>query len=261
MLDNRSAIVTGSSLKLGIGYSIADALAAQGCNVMLSGRRSIESAEPAINELSRHKVKVEYRKADLNNPDDIRALVHHSIEHFGSVDILVNNAGTNHPNLIEDLSADDWNDIIAVNLSASYHAIHHVLPGMKKRNWGRIINIASTLGLVGYPTVSAYTASKHGIVGLTKAVALETAETGITCNAICPGYSKTELLMRVIEETADIQGIPAEEMANNMVAADQPSKVMVPAEFFGSLAVFLCSQAGSEVRGAAIPMDGGWTAK
>ena len=261
MLANRSAIVTGSSLKLGIGFAIADALAAQGCNVMLSGRRAAAAAEPAIQSLSRHAVKVEYQRTDLGEPNDVKALIDRATEVFGAVDILVNNAGTNHPNLIEDLPPADWDDIIAVNLSAAYHAIHHVLPQMKERDWGRIINIASTLGLVGYPTVSAYTASKHGLVGLTKAVALETAETGITCNAICPGYTKTELLLRVIAETADIQGVSTDELTNTMIAADQPSKVMVPAECFGPLAVFLCGEAGAQVRGAALPIDGGWTAK
>ncbi len=261
MLENRSAIVTGSSLRLGIGYAIAEALAAQGCNVMLSGRRSAAAAEPAIQGLSRYGVKVEYQRTHLGKPGDIKSLIDCAMEAFGAVDILVNNAGTNHPNLIEDLSPADWDDIIAVNLSAAYHAIRHVLPRMKERDWGRIINIASTLGLVGYPTVSAYTASKHGLVGLTKAVALETAETSITCNAICPGYTKTELLMRVIAETADIEGVSADEMTNTMIAADQPSKVMVPVEHFGPLAVFLCSEAGAQLRGAALPMDGGWTAK
>ena len=261
MLEHRSAVITGSSLKLGIGYAIADALAAQGCNVMLSGRRAAEAAQPAIDDISCHSVQIAYRQTDLSKPGDIRGLIDAATETFGAVDIMVNNAGTNHPNRIEDLPAADWDDIIAVNLSAAYHAIHHVLPQMKERNWGRIINIASTLGLVGYPTVSAYTASKHGLVGLTKAVALETAETGITCNAICPGYTKTELLMRVIAETADMEGVSVDEMTNTMVAADQPAKVMVPHEHFGPLAVLLCSEAGAQIRGTAMPIDGGWTAK
>ena len=188
-LAGKGALVTGASIRPGIGFAIAEALAAAGADVVVSGRR--EPDPDALAVLESHGVTAAYQPADLTRPDQIADLVRHAEAILDCVDILVNNAGTNHPNLIEDIPPEDWDDVIAVNLSAAYHSIREVLPGMKARGWGRIINIASTLGLIGYPTVAAYTASKHGLLGLTKAVALETADTAITCNAICPGYTDT----------------------------------------------------------------------
>ncbi|MBM3517340.1 MAG: SDR family NAD(P)-dependent oxidoreductase [Alphaproteobacteria bacterium] len=262
MLKGKCAVVTGSSMRLGIGYAIADALAAEGCAVVLSGRRPEEQAKDVVEALARARgVAVHYQQADLARPHDVEALIAAAVARFGRVDILVNNAGTNHPHPIEDLPPAEWDEIVAVNLSAAYHAIRLTLPQMRARNWGRIINIASTLGLVGHPNVSAYTATKHGIVGLTKSVALETAATGITCNAICPGYTRTDLLIRVIGELADIQGLSHDEAEGKMLDADQPSRAMVASESFGALAAFLCSEAAAQIRGVAYAVDGGWTAR
>ena len=255
----KGALVTGASIRPGIGFGIAEALAAAGANLVISGRR--ESADEALAALESHGAKAAYRAADLTKPDQIADLVGHAEATLGGIDILVNNAGTNHPNLIEDMPPADWDDVIAVNLTAAYHAIRHVLPRMKARGWGRIINIASTVGLVGYPTVAAYAASKHGLLGLTKAVALETAETDITCNAICPGYTDTALLRRVFAETAELWGISADAVRARVLEADHPSKTMVAPQDLGALAVFLAGEAAAQIRGAALPMDGGWTAR
>ena len=258
-LSTKGALVTGASIRPGIGFAIAEALAAAGADVVVSGRR--EPDADALAALQAHGATAIYHAADLTKPDEIARLVARAEAALGGIDILVNNAGTNHPNLIEDIPPADWDEVIAVNLSAAYHAIRLVLPGMKARGWGRIVNVASALGLIGYPTVAAYTASKHGLVGLTKAVALETAETAITCNAICPGYTDTALLRRVIDETAGLWGVTADAARRRMIAADHPSKAMVEPEALGALAVFLAGEAGAQIRGAALPVDGGWTAR
>ena len=247
----KGALVTGASIRPRIGFAIAEALAAAGADVVLSGRR--ESGAEALAAPESYGVKAAYHATDLTKPEQIAGLVRHAESALDGIDILVNNAGANHPNLIEDVPPADWDEVIAVNLSAAYHAIRQGLPGMKARGWGRIINVASALGLVGYPTVAAYTASKHGLVGLTKAVALETAET----NAICPGYTDTALLRRVFEETAGLWGITAEAARARMLEADHPSKTMVAPSDLGALAVFLTGEAAAQIHGAALPMDGG----
>ena len=262
MLKNKCALVTGSSVRAGIGYAIAQGLAAQGCNVMLTASRDPAKIGDIANTLAaEHGVDVAYLAADLTREADISGLIDRTVERFGAIDILVNNAGTNYPNPIETLAPAEWNEIIAINLSAAYHTIHLTLPGMKERGWGRIINVSSVLGLVGYENVVAYTASKHGLIGLTKTVALETAETAITCNAICPGFAKTDMLMRNIGELAEITGSTPEEMAAEMLERAHPSRTMVPLESIGGLAVFLCSEAAEEIRGAALTMDAGWSAR
>ena len=258
-LAGKGALVTGASIRPGIGFAIAEALAGAGADVVVSGRR--EPDDDALAALESHGVRVAYHAADLTKPRDIADLVARTEAALGGIDILVNNAGTNHPNLVEDISPEDWDEVIAANLSAAYHAIRLVLPGMKARGWGRIINVASALGLIGYPTVAAYTASKHGLVGLTKAVALETAETAVTCNAICPGYTDTALLRRVFAETAALWGISPEAVRARVLDADHPSKTMVAPENLGAVAVFLSGEAAAHIRGTALPVDGGWTAR
>ena len=258
-LAAKGALVTGASVRPGIGFAIAEALAASGADVVVSGRRQPDP--DALGALEAHGVKAAYHVADLTKPRDIADLVARAETALCGIDILVNNAGTNHPNLVEDIPPADWDEVIAVNLSAAYHTIRHVLPGMKAREWGRIINVASALGLIGYPTVAAYTASKHGLVGLTKAVALETAETAITCNAICPGYTDTALLRRVFDETAGLWGVGADEARRRMIEADHPSKTMIAPQDLGALAVFLAGEAAAQIRGAALAVDGGWTAR
>lgn len=257
-LAGKGALVTGASIRPGIGFSIAESLAAAGADVVISARN--EPGAAALADLESHGVKAVFRAADLTKPDQIADLIGYAETDLDGVDILVNNAGANHPNLIEDIPPVDWDEVIAVNLSAAYHAIRHALPGMKARGWGRIINIASTVGLVGYPTVAAYAASKHGLIGLTKSVALETAETAVTCNAICPGYTDTALLRRVFVETAELLDTTADALRARMLEADHPSKSMVKPRDLGALAVFLSGEAAAQIRGAALPMDGGWTA-
>ena len=262
MLEGRCALVTGSSARTGIGYAVAEALAREGCNVMLSGRGGApEAGELAAGLAAAYAVEAGYAAAELARPADIEGLIDQTVGRLGRLDILVNNAGTNYPNPVDVLSPGEWDETIAVNLSAAYHTIRLALPAMRQRGWGRIVNIASVLGLVGAANVAAYTASKHGLVGLTKSVSLETADSGITCNAICPGYSRTGLLLRNIEELAAIEGATPESTTAAMLERDQPSRTMVAPADIASLAVFLCSDAAREIRGAALPIDGGWCAR
>ena len=230
----------------------------QGVNIMVNGFGEKDAAIAAIKACG---VEVEYHGADMSKPIEIEDLIKQTEKRFGSLDILVNNAGIQHTANVEDFPEDKWESIIAINLSSAFYTSHHALPGMKKRNWGRIINIASVHGLVGSVQKSAYVAAKHGIVGLTKVTALENAKTGITCNAICPGWVLTPLVQNQVDARAEREGISNEEAKKALVSEKQPSGEFVAPEQLAALAVFLCSPDASEVRGAAWNMDGGWTAQ
>ncbi len=260
MLKGKSALVTGSTS--GIGLGIARALASQGCNVMLNG-----FGESSVIEKSRVGLEMEfavkacYSRADMTKPDEIAALVEETIDRLGSLDILVNCAGIQHTAEIEAFPAQKWDAIIAINLSSSFHTIQHAVPFMKRRGWGRILNIASVHGLVGSVNKVAYVAAKHGLVGLTKVVGLETAGKGITCNAICPGWTRTELIEPQIAAKAAALGVDSEEGGRSLLAEKQPSRQFVTIDQLGQLAIFLCSDAAAQITGTAIPIDGGWTAQ
>jgi 3-hydroxybutyrate dehydrogenase len=255
-----AAIVTGSTS--GIGLGIARVFAESGMDVMLNGfgdRTAIEKTRGAIEE--DFGVKAAYSAADMSKAADIAEMVADAQRRFGKVDVLVNNAGIQHVEAIETFPVDKWDAIIAINLSAAFHAIRAVVPGMKSRKFGRIINIASAHALVASPFKSAYVAAKHGILGLTKTVALETAEHGITVNAICPGYVLTPLVQKQIPETAKARGISEEAVIRDVLLHAQPTRQFVTTEQLGALAAFLCTDAAASITGAALPVEGGWTAQ
>ncbi len=258
-LKGKTALVTGSTS--GIGLGIAEMLAREGANVILNGlgpANEIESLRMRIS--GEHGVQTRYDGADMSRPDAIEAMVKKAVAEFGAIDILVNNAGIQHVAPIEEFPAEKWDSIIAINLSASFHAIRHALPAMKQRKWGRIISIASAHALVASPFKSAYVASKHGIAGLTKTVALEVAEFGITMNAICPGYVLTPLVEKQIPDTAKARGITEEQVKRDVLLAAQPTKQFVTVEQIAALAVYLAGDAAASITGAILPVDGGWTA-
>ena len=260
MAKGKNAIVTGSTS--GIGLGIAQAFAEAGMNVILNGfgeAGEIEGIRAGIEK--DHGVRVLYSGADMTKPDDIAAMVADAEGALGGVDILVNNAGIQHVASVEDFPVDRWDAIIAVNLSAAFHTIRAVVPAMKARGWGRIINLASAHGLVASPFKSAYVAAKHGVVGLTKSIALEVAENAITVNAICPAYVWTPLVERQIPDTARTRGITEAEVVETVLLAGQPTKKFVQVEEIGALSVFLCSDAAASITGAALTIDGGWTAQ
>ncbi len=260
MLKGKNAIVTGSTS--GIGLAIAHGLAQQGARIMLNGfgdEQEIEKTRVAMSEA--HNVDVLYNGADMSKPDEIYAMVDQAITAFGSVDILVNNAGIQHTAAIEEFPVEKWDAIIAINLSSNFHTIRAAVPGMKKRNWGRIVNIASAHGLVASATKAAYVAAKHGVLGLTKVVALETATTGITCNAICPGWVLTPLVQKQVDERAERDKVPLDQAKELLLSEKQPSKEFVTPEQIAGLTVFLCSEDAAQMRGAAINIDGGWVAQ
>ena len=259
-LSGKVALVTGSTS--GIGLAIAHALAAAGAHMQLNGFGD----KPLIDELvaefrSRYKVKVDYSAADMSKPAEVAAMVAQAVRELGGVDILVNNAGIQHVAPVEEFPTEKWDAVIAINLSAAFHSIRAALPHMKARNWGRIINVASTHGLVASAQKAAYVAAKHGILGLTKVVALETATTGITCNAICPGWVLTSLVQKQIDDRAARERISVEKARTELLGEKQPSLEFVTPEEIGAAALFLCSQAAVQIRGIALPIDGGWTAQ
>jgi 3-hydroxybutyrate dehydrogenase len=259
-LKGKAALVTGSTS--GIGLGIARALAAQGANIVFNGfgdAKEIEALQADINR--QYDVKTAYHGADMSKPAEIEAMMKFAAEQFGAIDILVNNAGIQHVANVEDFPVEKWDAIIAINLSSAFHTARLALPSMKARNWGRIINIASVHGLVGSAQKSAYVAAKHGIIGFTKVVALETAATGITCNAICPGWVLTPLVQKQIDARAAQYGIPQEEARKQLLGEKQPSGEFVTPEQLGELAIFLSSNAANQIRGAAWNVDGGWTAQ
>ncbi len=256
----RSAIITGSTS--GIGLGIAEALAGAGYNIMLNGFGDSHEIEATRSQMAqRHGVEVAYNGADMTKPDEISDLVDSAAETFGSVDVLVNNAGIQYVSPIEEFPTEKWDAIIAINMTSAFHTTRRALPGMKQRGWGRIINLASVHGLVASPFKSAYVTAKHGVLGLTKTVALEAAEHGVTCNAICPGYVLTALVEKQIPDTARARGITEEAVKRDVLLAAQPTKEFVTVEQIGSLAVFLCSDGAAQINGATLPVDGGWTAQ
>ena len=256
MLKGKTALVTGSTS--GIGLGIALCLARQGANVVLNGFGEFEAAKAQVAALG---VPVGYHGADMSKPAEIAELMAYAARDFGGVDILVNNAGIQHVAKVEDFPVEKWDAIIAINLSSAFHAMRAALPGMKQRNWGRIVNVASAHGLVASAQKSAYVAAKHGLVGLTKAAALESATTGVTVNAICPGWVLTPLVQKQIDDRAAREGITVDQAKLDLLSEKQPSLEFVTPEQLGELAVFLCSPAGNNVRGVAWAVDGGWTAQ
>jgi len=260
MLQGKTALVTGSTS--GIGLGIARALAAQGANIVLNGFGEAAEIEKLRAEIaSSHKVSVRYDGADLSKQDQIEVMLAKALKEFGAIDVLVNNAGIQHVAPIEEFPVDKWNAILAINLSASFHAIRLALPAMKARKWGRIINIASAHALVASPFKSAYVAAKHGIAGLTKTVALEVAEHGITMNAICPGYVWTPLVQKQIPDTARARGLTEQQVINDVLLHAQPTKKFVQIEEVAAFAAFLASDAAASITGAVLPIEGGWTAQ
>ena len=256
MLKGKTALVTGSTS--GIGLGIAIALAEQGANIMMNGFGEKDAAIAQVKALG---VEVDYHGADMSKPAEIEAMVQAAEKRFGAVDILVNNAGIQHVANIEDFPADRWDAIIAINLTSAFHTTRLALPGMKHRNWGRIINLASVHGLVASAQKSAYVAAKHGIVGFTKVTALETAQTGVTCNAICPGWVLTPLVQKQVDARAEKDKVSNEEAKKLLLSEKQPSGEFVTPEQLAALAVFFCSPAATQIRGVAWNMDGGWTAQ
>jgi 3-hydroxybutyrate dehydrogenase len=259
MLKGRKAVVTGSTS--GIGLEIARALAAQGCDVMTNGFGDAAEIERLRVGLEQQGVQAIFNGADLSRAAGCEQLVADAEKRLGGIDILVNNAGIQFVSPIENFPPDRWEMIIAVNLSSAFHTIRVALPGMRKRGWGRLINVASAHGLVASVNKIAYVAAKHGMVGLTKVVALETAKSGITCNAICPGWVKTPLVMKQIETRARKEGIPVSQAEHDLLVEKQPSERFTTVEQIAALAVFLCSDAAANMTGASIPIEGGWTAQ
>jgi 3-hydroxybutyrate dehydrogenase len=259
-LAGRVALVTGSTS--GIGLGIARSLAAAGATIVLNGfgpTDQIKQTQDAITD--EFGVAVRYSAADMSKPDAINGMIAMTLEEFGRLDVLVNNAGIQHVAPVEQFPAAKWDAILAINLSSAFHAIQHVLPSMRANGFGRILNVASTHGLVASPFKAAYVAAKHGVVGLTKVVALETAEDGITCNAICPGYVHTPLVEAQIDAQAKAHGIAREAVIRDVLLARQPNKRFASVDELGALAVFLSSDAAASITGIALPVDGGWTAQ
>jgi len=259
MLKGKTALVTGSTS--GIGLGIAETLAKAGANIVLNGLGRADDVEALRARFAGdYGVTVRYDGADMTKPDAIEGMVRKAIAEFGAVDVLVNNAGIQHVAPIDEFPVEKWNAIIAINLVASFHTIRLALPAMKTRKWGRVINIASAHALVASPYKSAYVAAKHGIAGLTKTVALEVAEQGITVNAICPGYVKTPLVEKQIPDTAKARGITEEQVVKDVLLAAQSTKQFVTIGQVASLARYLASDDAASITGAILPVDGGWTA-
>jgi 3-hydroxybutyrate dehydrogenase len=258
-LDGKVALVTGSTS--GIGLGIARAFASAGASVVINGFGKPKEINDTIQGLQKDPgVGTLYSAADMTRPDEIAGMIDLALETFGRLDILVNNAGIFHVGSIDQVPADKWDAVVAIDLSSAFHTIRLTLPAMRRQGGGRIINIASALALVGLPLTSAYTAAKHGIIGLTKVVALETAEQNITCNAICPGNVWTPLAEAHLAEQVRTGGLPREQVIRDVLLAEQPNKRFAMVEEIGAFATFLASDAAASITGAALPIDGGWTA-
>jgi 3-hydroxybutyrate dehydrogenase len=258
-LEGRISLVTGSTS--GIGLGVARALAAAGSAVVLNGFGKPEDiAQAQARIVSEFNVEARYSPADVSKPAPIADMIAMALDVFGRIDVLVNNAGIQHIAPIEQFPIEKWDAILAINLSSAFHTTRAALPAMRRNKFGRIINIASAHGLVASPFKAAYVAAKHGIVGLTKVIALETAEANITCNAICPGYVSTPLVEAQIDGQAKAHGIPRDQVIRDVLLAQQPNKRFATVEELGALSVFLASDAAASITGTALPMDGGWTA-
>jgi 3-hydroxybutyrate dehydrogenase len=257
---SKTALITGSTS--GIGLGIARALAGAEMNLIINGLGDADEIEALRETLSKdHHVEVVYDPANMMKSDEIAAMIKRATAHFGGIDVLVNNAGIQHVSPIEDFPPEKWDQIIAINLTSAFHTIRDSIGSMAAQKWGRIINVASAHGLVASPFKSAYVAAKHGIVGLTKTVALEHARDGVTCNAICPGYVLTPLVQAQLGDQAKARGISEQEVIDTVILAAQPTKQFVTVEQIGALAVFLASTAGAQMNGSIISMDGGWTSQ
>ncbi|MGZ5065423.1 MAG: 3-hydroxybutyrate dehydrogenase [Usitatibacter sp.] len=260
MPERHVALVTGSTS--GIGLGIARSLAARGMDVVLNGFGNAGEIEALRMRLAaEHGTRVGYSGADMSKPDQVRAMIADAVRDFGAVNVLVNNAGIQHTAPVHEFPVDRWDAILAINLSAAFHAIAAALPGMLARKWGRIVNVASVHGLVASTQKAAYVAAKHGVIGLTKVVALETATTGVTCNAICPGWVLTPLVQKQIDDLAARERLAADAARAKLLGEKQPSMEFATPEQIGALAAFLCSADAAQVRGAALPVDGGWLAQ
>ncbi|MBQ0959491.1 3-hydroxybutyrate dehydrogenase [Ideonella sp. 4Y11] len=259
MLNGKTALVTGSTS--GIGLGIAKALAAQGAHVMLNGFGDTAAAQAEVAAVATGGARVGYHGADMSKPAEIEAMVQACTAEFGAVDILVNNAGIQFVAPVDEFPVERWDAIIAINLSSVFHATRVALPGMKARGWGRIINVASVHGLVASANKSAYVAAKHGVIGLTKAVALETATTPVTCNAICPGWVLTPLVQKQVDARAAADGVDNAEATKRLLSEKEPSQQFTTPEELAAMAVFMCSPAAGNLRGTAVNMDGGWVAQ
>ncbi len=260
MLNGKTALVTGSTS--GIGLGIAEKLAAQGAHVILNGFGEVDGPKAEVAQAgAAHGIKVGYHGADMSKPAEIEAMMAYAQAEFGGVDILVNNAGIQHVAKVEDFPVEKWDAIIAINMSSAFHTMRLAVPGMRAKNWGRIINLASAHGLVASAGKSAYVAAKHGLVGMTKAVALETATTGVTVNAICPGWVLTPLVQKQIDARSEKEGITVAQAQIELLSEKQPSLQFVTPGQLGDLAVFLCSPGADNVRGVAWNVDGGWVAQ
>ena len=259
MLKNKTALVTGSTS--GIGLGIAEALAKSGVNLVINGFGPADEIERVRSRLaSAHGIKIIYSPADMSQARSIESMMALAKDELGGVDILVNNAGIQHVAPVDEFPLDKWDAIIAINLSAAFHTTRLALPHMKQQKWGRIINIASAHALVASPYKSAYVAAKHGVAGLTKTVALEVAEQGITVNAVCPGYVLTPLVEKQIPDTAKARGITEEQVRRDVLLASQPTKKFVTVEQVAGLVQFLCTADADSITGAVLPIEGGWTA-
>ena len=259
MLKGKTAIVTGSNS--GIGLAIAEALAGEGANVVLNSfTDSADDHALAARLAEKHGVKAKYVRADMSKPDECRALVAQAAEALGPVQVLVNNAGIQHVARVEEFPVEKWDAIIAINLSSAFHTSAAAIPAMRAAKWGRIVNVASAHGLTASPFKSAYVAAKHGLVGFTKTVALELAEEGVTCNAICPGYVLTPMVEGQIADQMKVHNLPREKVIREVMLERQPTKQFVKVEDVGAIAVFLCSDAAAQITGTTISVDGGWTA-
>jgi len=260
VLTSKAALITGSTS--GIGLAIAQALAANGCNIVLNGLGDPTAIEQTRSHMAReYGVSVFYHGADLSQSDEIEAMMAYAEDQLGGIDILVNNAGIQHVALTEDFPVEKWNAIIAINMNSNFHTTRLALPGMKRKNWGRIINIASAHGLVGSAQKSAYVTAKHGVVGFTKVTGLETTKTGITVNAICPGWVRTELVEKQIAARATADNISVEAAATSLLVEKQPSLQFVTPAALADTALFLCGSSADQITGTTISMDGGWTAQ
>jgi 3-hydroxybutyrate dehydrogenase len=260
MLNGKTALVTGSTS--GIGLGIAERLAAEGANMVLNGFGDAQEIERLRADMAeRHGVTVTYSDADMSDPAQIRAMIEQAEADFGAVDVLVNNAGIQHVAPVDEFPPEKFEQIVSINLNHCFHTIHYALPKMKLKGWGRIINIASAHGLVASAGKAAYVAAKHGVVGLTKVTALDTAKTGVTCNAICPGWVKTPLVEQQIEKKAQEKGCSIAQAEHDLLAEKQPALEFVTPEQIGAYCVFLCRDEARTITGAQLQIDGGWTAQ